>query len=80
VRLSDETWTAIRLASVRGSVSSASLMESLASLWITAHESAEPWANSVMERAQVIQREVNRARTLKNRVIRPKTPENGAER
>jgi len=76
VRLSDETWTTLRHASISGGVSAASLMESLCSYWIRARDSGEMWADEVVERAQVIQREVNRARMLKKTDISPQTPEN----
>jgi hypothetical protein len=65
LRLSDETWTGIRIAAVSTGVSASSLVEALGSEWIVAHHRAEKWAEDVLERSKAIQQDMNQSKRAK---------------
>jgi hypothetical protein len=65
LRLSDETWTGIRIAAVSTGVSASSLVEALGSEWIVAHHRSETWAEDVLERSKVIQADMNESKRTK---------------
>ena len=66
LRLSDPTWTGIRIAAVQAGVSASSLVEALGEQWIRAHESQTTWALLVIDRAKTIQTQMVRARSSDN--------------
>jgi hypothetical protein len=65
LRLTDATWSGLRIAALQNNVSAANLVESLGAEWLNAYQMGDPWAIGVLEQARSLQTDVNAARNGK---------------